>query len=348
MNSTKEMAEACEPHMPLDVHTPEEDIVDECEIPIGGHHARARAPVNQALDMEDDQEIGYRHPYPPPMYPPRGGLQARMVGHPLSIKPDPYDGKSDWPEYLIYFEQISEMYGWDHPTMAMVLGLSLRGSARSVLASLSLPQRRDYEVLKGALTQTFCPTQQIYLYQAELKSRTKKPGESLSDLGRDIVRLAKLAYPMADPATREAVAISAFLDALPGNAMETRMSVLRARPKTMLEVVALAIEVETVIEASSHRRAHARRDVHQVDDDESPKRDAENEKLRKAVDQLTETVSALEKEKGKTGQRFQRYSKQANGTEKRTCFNCGKPGHIQRFCRKPKNQGNEGGQPESQ
>ena len=96
-----------------------------------------------------------------------------MVGYPLSIRPEPYDAKSDWLEYVVYFEQLSEKYGWDHQTMAMVLGLSLRGGARSVLVSLSLAQRRDYRVLKDALTQAFCPTQQINLYQAELKCRVK-------------------------------------------------------------------------------------------------------------------------------------------------------------------------------
>ena len=198
-----------------DVDTPENGSVVGDEVPQGGH----------AEVVEEDQEIGMRN-ITPPRHLPREGLQARMVGQPLTIKPEPFDGRTDWPEYLVYFEQLAEVYGWDHPTMAVILGLSLRGNARSVLASLSLAQRRDYKVLKDALTQAFCPTQQIYLYQAELKNRMKRPNESLSDLGRDIVRLAKLAYPTADPDTRETVAISAFLDALPGNAMETRMSVL--------------------------------------------------------------------------------------------------------------------------
>ena len=334
------MAEKAEdgPQVPLDVDTPEEeDFVEEEH-----DEAPQRAHVREE---DEDQEIGLRH-LPPPMHHPRGGLQARMVGQPFNIKPEPYDGKTDWPEYLVYFEQLAEVYGWDHPTMAVVLGLSLRGDARSVLASLSLAQRRDYRVLKDALTQAFRPTQQIYLYQAELKNRVKKPSESLSDLGRDIVRLTKLAYPTADPETRETIAISAFLDALPGNAMETRMSVLRARPKTMLEVVALAIEVETVVEASSHRRA--RRDVHQLDD-EPKSRETENEKLRKAVEQLTDTVKSLETRKSTSGQQFHKNSEQAKGRkELRKCYNCGKPGHIKKDCRKPPKQGNEGGRPESQ
>ena len=342
----------CEPHMPL-VDTPElEGEMDEHEAPYQGHHDEhaPRAPVRRALvDEEEDREIGFGD-YPPPMHPRGRGLQARMVGQPLVMKPDPFDGKSDWMEYLVYFEQMSEMYGWDHPTMAMVLGLSLRGGARSVLVSLTLAQRRDYKVLKGALTQAFCPTQQIYLYQAELKGRTKKPSEGLSDLGHDIMRLVKLAYPSADAETRETVAISSFLDALPGNAMETRLSVLRTRPRTMLEVVALAIEVDTVVDAGNHRKSHVRRDVHQLDSEPIPSRETENEKLRKAVDKLTETVSTMGKrqEKDKDGKRSYKNPKPTDQRETRKCYNCGKTGHLSKNCRSPKKQGNGGGRSESQ
>ena len=329
-----------DPQVPPDVDTPDNESL------AGDEHVEAPQGVDAHV-MEEDQEIGIRD-FPPPRHHRYGGLQARMVGQPLNIKPEPYDGKSDWPEYLVYFEQMAEVYGWDHPTMAMVLGLSLRGDARSVLASLSFVQRRDYTVLKDALTQAFCPTQQIYLYQAELKNRVKKPSESLSDLGRDIVRLAKLAYPTADAPTRETVAISAFLDALPGNAMETRMSVLRVRPKTMLEVVALAIEVETVIEASGHRRA--KRDVHQVDDSTPNSQKTETDELRKALDKLTETVTGLSKSQGTNGQKSHKNPGRTgrDKREVRKCFNCGRPGHIKKDCRCPPKQGNEGGRPESQ
>ena len=138
----------------------------------------------------------------------------------LGFKPEPYDGESDLDEYLVVFEQYADLMRWDDLTKGTMLGLCLRGPARSVLAGLSPQHRLDYETLTEALTQNFNPREQLHLYQAELKSRQRQPGESMTALSRDISKLVRLAYPTADDNTRETLAINAFLDALPGTALE--------------------------------------------------------------------------------------------------------------------------------
>ena len=275
------------------------------------------------------------------------GLKAPMVGAPVHFKPEPFDGSSDWPEYLVYFEQLAEVHGWDHNTMAIVLGLSLKGSARSVLANMNLPQRRDYRALKDALTQHFCPPQQIHLYQAELKARKRKPNESLPELGREISRLIRLAYPSADTATRETIGINAFLDAIPGPAIEVRLNVLRGHPTTILEAVALAMEVDALFEAEASRKPGGWKNrVHNV----------EGETEESQIAQLTQTVEKLERQvqelvrnadkrpKDKDPKSFKTSPRKP---ETRSCYNCGKKGHLANDCRKPKKQGNEEGRPET-
>lgn len=53
-----------------------------------------------------------------------------------NLKPPTFDGTSSWTDYLIQFEMVSELNGWDQPTMAMCLGASLRRVAQSVLGDL--------------------------------------------------------------------------------------------------------------------------------------------------------------------------------------------------------------------
>ena len=303
------------------------------------------------FDNDGDEQSGQ----PLLMYPPvnHGRLPVRLTGMPVQFRPETYDGTGDWPEYLVYFEQLGQVYNWDMTTMATVLGLSLKGSARSVLASLQPSERMDYLALKHALTQNFCPLQQIHVYQAELKTRSRKPKESLADLGRDVARMTRLAYPTADQATRETIGINAFLDAIPGPAVEIRLSVVRGHPTTILEAVALAMEVEAILEAGNTGKDSPRRGfVHQVDDGETSTKPADMKRLIKTIEKLESEIKEMKADKAKPArERNPRpISSRKSGTDncERECFRCGKKGHWIKDCRQPVNQGNEGGRPRSQ
>ena len=78
----------------------------------------------------------------------------------------------------------------------------------------------------------------------------------MAELGRDIARLVNLAYPQADVATRETLSINAFLDALLGPAIETRLHVIKGRPRTLQEAVAYATEIDAVLQATRMRPSH--------------------------------------------------------------------------------------------
>ena len=81
-------------------------------------------------------------------------------------------------------------------------------------------QWHSYHAVTSALVENFTSQGLVHLYQAELKARKKKGDESMADLRRDVARLVRIAYPSVDGFTREVIGINAFLDALPGPALD--------------------------------------------------------------------------------------------------------------------------------
>ena len=285
---------------------------------------------------QDESEIRLRGPLFPPGSP--GGLCHPMVGRPVGMRPEFFDGSEDWQDYVVYFEQLAELNGWDRPTMAIMLGLNLRGAARTVLAGLSLPERRDYRVLKAALTQNFSPPQKVHAYMAELKARKRKPHETLADLGRDIARLTRLAYPNADQATRETIGINAFLDSMPGPAIEIRLHVIKGHPATLQEAVAYATEVDVILESqgSGTRRSNVR----MVED-------TDTESITTALKNFAESLKQMEGRLDKL-ERTARKAKSGKSKANVTCFNCGQKGHYKSECRNQPKSGNGQGPPNTQ
>ena len=267
---------------------------------------------------------------PPPAWyaqPPA----PQMVSTVPHIKPEDFDGTKDWSEYQIYFDQLAELYGWDDERKAVILGICLKGEARVVLAGLEPAKRRSYFSLTNALSQSFAPHGMVHLHQAELKARKRKPDESMADLGREIAKLARLAYPTADAATREVIGINAFLEALPGPASEMKLHVIKGRPRSLQEAVAHATEVDAVMEAEARKSSRRRGDVRVLGATEEELR----EELEKMKVDLKKTQDELRSARNQAQKRPRKRLQDI------TCYECQEKGHYKRDCPKlSKEQGN--------
>ena len=58
-----------------------------------------------------------------------------------------YDGSTNWNDYLVQFDMVSKLNGWDELTKAMELSTSLKGLALAVMVDLDPSLRNDYREL---------------------------------------------------------------------------------------------------------------------------------------------------------------------------------------------------------
>ena len=74
-------------------------------------------------------------------------------------------------------------------------------------------------------------------FKVELKTRRRRPDETLQDLCHEIERLAALAYPETTPEMRDIIARDAFIDPLNNNSLE--FTVKERNPPTLAVTVGL-------------------------------------------------------------------------------------------------------------
>ncbi len=166
--------------------------------------------------------------------------------------PAEYDGKSSFQDYLVHFEMVSDLNGWDQLTRALELATSLRGQAQSVLSDLTPEERRDFISLVKVLTWRFEPDNLSEIYRAQLKGRERHKDEALPVLCHDLKKLVRKAHPGAPPTFRDTIATDSFIDAL-GNE-ELEWAVHQAKPKTIDQALQAALEYEAFQTARRRRK----------------------------------------------------------------------------------------------
>lgn len=296
----------------------------------------AQAPGNQNIDAGAHQ---------PRIYVQNERGIPRTLN--MRTKAPLYDGTSSWTDYLVQFELVAELNGWDQGSMAMHLATSLRGAAQSVLGDLDNYGRRDYRTLVTSLGQRFGPENQTQMFRALLRNRTRQPNETLPELAHEIRRLVKLAYPTGQQVILEDLAMNHFIDALPE--MESRWHIQQSRPRTIDEAVRVAVELEAFHAAEKHRGA-TKKMVRVVQPDvEIGRYDRQEQRLKQTEDAILQVQHLMDKGFQALEEKLSRMSLQKTNyreTDRRRdfkgssrpkqveCYHCGELGHIRPECEK--------------
>ncbi len=166
-------------------------------------------------------------------------------------KPALYNGKTSWLDYLVHFEMISEINGWNSQQMALELATSLRDNALAVLGDIDRRDQRNYACLVAALTTRFEPSNYAEVYRAELKSRIRDKNESLCVLAQDIKRLVRKVYTNVPRQVRDELCKDGFIDAL--NDEEMEWAVHQNKPYNVDDALQYAMEFEAFRKSRKQR-----------------------------------------------------------------------------------------------
>jgi tellurite resistance protein len=294
------------------------------------------------------------------------------------IKLDKYNGSTPLETFIAKFENSSEFYSWDERAKAFHLKSMLENQAAEILWILK-PGATASEIF-DLLRVRFGNENQRERYKRELRSRKRKPGESLQSLYHDLQRLLSLSYPQESNNIVEDIGKEAFLSALNNDAFMTR--VRDGRPKTLADALALACYMESYTEETQSEEKRKVREVRSSAETETQQR---MQQMENNLRQLETKVDKHKRESAYWKQQaqsrdnpsaqgsvpsdpvlnqhytpplqpaaavahnrrpaWQRGTGRRGGVNEtrgtRACYICGNPSHYMRNC--PHNQNNPGG-----
>ncbi|MGH0118987.1 UNVERIFIED_CONTAM: hypothetical protein FKN15_003536 [Acipenser sinensis] len=256
----------------------------------------------------------------------RASVSDRMQGAGRStVKAGRYDGTSPWEAYQAKFKMAALNNAWSPTQKAGQLAAALDGKALQVLLDLGPDELDSYDVIATALDRRFGRVEPAVGLRQRLATWIRGPGEKLGVLAADVLYLARRGYPNYPPATQGDLAMEAFVRGLTPNAL--RQQVRLAAPTSLELALAHAERVEAVLEEGERDWAPGE---NQREGREWTDRPRPTARQAQAEEEETADSHAATPWISDLAALIRTISTQAPHT--RLCWNCGKPGHLQRRC----------------
>ena len=313
------MAEANKEMEIQDDGTEYQDMEDEPTAPM------VSTPLTRTEARSEDEE--WRLPMPRPIVRPLSSASAvhRGAGKP-QIKPQRYDGRGSWTQYLQHFKRVSVVNEWSQAHRHNFLMVLLDKEALSYAEGLPEEKKEDFNELVLAMEERFGDKMLTEVFKSELKSRTRKDQEALPSLGQAIRDLVWKAYPRLDWDAKEDLAVDYFIQAIPNR--EIRLHLHQRQPRNTMEAVKVAVDLEAWMIAEDKEQGRRVRSVRPMT---IPTRE-EREEQATVMQEIRDMIKAL-------GERKDQPVRRSSGPWK--CFVCDSPDHLARQCPQKKKKASE-------
>ena len=220
---------------------------------------------------------------------------------------------------------------WDALEKADYLKCSLSGEANHILRDLKATA--TYEEVAERLRRRYGSVDQMEACRVELKTRVRRPGESLSQLMKDVRRLFLQAYPSPSNEFSEIMARDAFINALQDR--DLMLKVLEREPTTLEQAFKIAERMELYrslpigMESDSKCKLPAKvRGTAAVEDNLMQMLGENQKKMQQQITMLSETLQKCQLPTGAVAEA----SKFPVFRGKGKCHYCKKPGHYRPEC----------------
>lgn len=242
----------------------------------------------------------------------------------FTIKPDFYDGKCDWDEYLSHFKNCAELGQWPPGQQLLVLSASLKGVARTYYMGLGPRDKLSFHALVRNLNQRFGSERQQSLWLSRLELRQRDDTESVAAFADDLRQMTQRAYSGLDGRAQEAIAINQLYKTV---SPELKFHCIDRECRTLAEVVEIVERYEALVGDHLEKSVTIRA----VSDGRKglvrPSTKNENDSQD---DVLSRLLSKIERLESGDSSNTQRRNDRFQGP--RRCYVCNDTGHFIRDC----------------